>query len=218
MIDTTFPLVELHRHLDGSVRLETILELSLHYGLPLPATDLEGLRPFVQVTEPKPSLLDFFEKFHWPTSILKDMDAVRRVAYENVEDAACEGIAYIELRFSPWFMAEANHLDPAAVVEAVVDGTQAGERDFGLKANLIGILSRTYGVEIAWKELEALLTQKIISQPLTWQGMKSTILHDSLQSILPKAARRDGRSPYTQGRLMARRVCGRHCATSRPHA
>lgn len=160
MIDTTFPLLELHRHLDGSVRLETILELSLHYDLPLPATDLEGLRPFVQVTEPKPSLLDFFEKFQWPTSILKDMDAVRRVAYENVEDAAREGMAYIELRFSPWFMAEANHLDPAAVVEAVVDGTQAGERDFGVKANLIGILSRTYGVEIAWKELEALLTQK----------------------------------------------------------
>ena len=160
MIDTTFPLVELHRHLDGSVRLETVLELGLHYGLPLPATDLEGLRPFVQVTEPKPSLMAFLEKFHWPIAVLKDMNIVRRVAYENVEDAAREGIAYIELRFSPWFMAEANHLDPAAVVEAVVDGVQAGQRDFGVKTNLIGILSRTYGVEIAWKELNALLSQK----------------------------------------------------------
>ena len=160
MIDTSFPLIELHRHLDGNVRLETILELGLHYGLPLPAKDLEGLRPYVQVTEPKPSLLAFFEKFHWLTAVLKDMDAVRRVAYENVEDAAREGMAYIELRFSPWFMAEANHLNPAAVVEAVVDGVQAGERDFGVKANLIGILSRTYGIEIAWKELDALLTQK----------------------------------------------------------
>lgn len=160
MIDTSFPLIELHRHLDGNVRLETILELGLHYGLPLPAKDLEGLRPYVQVTEPKPSLLAFFEKFHWLTAVLKDMDAVRRVAYENVEDAAREGMAYIELRFSPWFMAEANQLNPAAVVEAVVDGVQAGERDFGVKANLIGILSRTYGVETAWKELDALLTQK----------------------------------------------------------
>jgi adenosine deaminase len=160
MIDTTFPLVELHRHLDGNVRLETILELGLYYGLDLPATDLEGLRPFVQVTEPKPSLLAFFEKFHWLTAILKDMDAVRRVAYENVDDAAREGMAYIELRFSPWFMAEANGLDPAGVVEAVVDGVQAGERELGVKVNLIGILSRTYGVETAWKELDALLTQK----------------------------------------------------------
>jgi len=160
MIDTTFPLVELHRHLDGSVRLETVLELGLHYGLPLPANDLDSLRPFVQVTEPKPSLMAFLEKFHWPIAILKDMASVRRIAYENVEDASLEGIAYIELRFSPWFMAEANHLDPAAVVEAVVDGVQAGERDFGVKTNLIGILSRTYGVEIAWKELDALLSQK----------------------------------------------------------
>jgi adenosine deaminase len=160
MIDTTFPLVELHRHLDGNMRLETILDLGMQFGLPLPATDLEGLRPYVQVTEPKPSLMAFLEKFHWPITILKDMDAVRRIAYENVEDAAREGIAYIELRFSPWFMAEANHLDPTAVVEAVVDGTQAGERDFGVKANLIGILSRTYGVDIAWKEMDALLTQK----------------------------------------------------------
>ncbi|MDX9863765.1 MAG: adenosine deaminase [Anaerolineaceae bacterium] len=160
MIDKTFPLVELHRHLDGNMRLETVLELGLHYGLPLPAADLQSLRPFVQVTEPKPSLMAFLEKFHWPIAILKDMDAVRRIAYENMEDAAREGIAYIELRFSPWFMAEANHLDPAGVVEAVVDGVQAGERDFGVKANLIGILSRTYGVDIAWKELDALLTQK----------------------------------------------------------
>ena len=160
MIDTTFPLIELHRHLDGSVRLETVLELGLQYGLPLPATNLEGLRPFVQVTEPKPSLMAFLEKFHWPIAVLKDMDAVRRISYENVEDSAREGIAYIELRFSPWFMAEANQLAPAGVVEAVVDGVQAGERDFGVKVNLIGILSRTYGVEIAWKELDALLTQK----------------------------------------------------------
>ncbi|MCD4671568.1 MAG: adenosine deaminase [Anaerolineaceae bacterium] len=160
MIDTSFPLVELHRHLDGNVRLETVLELGLKYCLPLPATDLEGLRPFVQITEPQPGLLDFFEKFRWPMAILKDMDAVRRIAYENVEDADREGMAYIELRFSPWFMAETNHLDPAAVVEAVVDGVQAGERDFGVKANIIGILSRTYGVEVVWKELDALLTQK----------------------------------------------------------
>jgi adenosine deaminase len=160
MIDSSFPLIDLHRHLDGNIRLETVLELGLHYNLPLPAADLEGLRPYVQVSEPKPSLLAFFEKFHWPMAILKDLNTVRRVAYENVEDAAREEIAYIELRFSPWFMAESNQLNPAGVTEAVVDGVQAGQRDFGVKTNLIGILSRTYGTEIAWKELEALLSQK----------------------------------------------------------
>jgi len=62
-IDPHYPLVELHRHLDGAVRLETILDLGLKYNLPLPARDLEGLRPYVQVTGQKPGVLAFLEKF-----------------------------------------------------------------------------------------------------------------------------------------------------------
>jgi adenosine deaminase len=92
--------------------------------------------------------------------VLADHDACRRVAYENVEDARREGLAYVELRFSPWFMAEAHGLDPAGVVEAVVDGVEAGVRDFGVPVGLIGILSRTYGPETAKQELAALLTQR----------------------------------------------------------
>jgi adenosine deaminase len=82
------------------------------------------------------------------------------VAYENVEDGHLEDLDYIELRFSPWFMAEGHGLDPSGVVEAVCDGVAAGQRDFGLPVSLIGILSRTYGPEVAWKELQTLLDQK----------------------------------------------------------
>ena len=159
-IHQDYPLVELHRHLDGNVRLETILDLGLKYNLPIPGKTVEELRPHIQVTEAKPSILDFFKKFEWLTGVLVNFDAVRRVAYENVFDAKNEGIDYIELRFSPWFMAERNHLNPAGVVEAVVDGVQAGVRDAGIKANLIGIISRTYGPDICMQELDALLTQK----------------------------------------------------------
>lgn len=160
MIDRTLPFIDLHRHLDGSVRLETILELGQQHNLKLPAYDLETLRPFVQVMDPQPNILAFFAKFEWQTKVMVDYAACRRIAYENVQDAQREGIGYIELRFSPWFMAETHHLDPAGVVEAVVDGVRAGQRDTGVRANLIGILSRTYGPVIAWKELEALMTQK----------------------------------------------------------
>jgi adenosine deaminase len=72
-----------------------------------------------------------------------------------VEDAFNEGIDYIELRYSPWFMAEAHHLRPEGVVEAVTDGLRAGERDFAIKVNQLGILSRHYGPEIAMRELDA---------------------------------------------------------------
>lgn len=159
-INPTFPLIDLHRHLDGSVRPETILDLGLQHNLPLPARTLDELRPYVEVSEPQPGLLAFFEKFKWQVEILVDYDACRRIAYENVQNAADEGIDYIELRFSPWFMAEPHTLDPAGVVEAVVDGIESGARDFPISANIIGIMSRTYGVETCHKELDALLTQR----------------------------------------------------------
>ncbi len=151
------PLIDLHRHLDGSVRLETILDLGRKHNLPLPAWDLEGLRPHVQVMEPQPGVMAFIAKPEWMVGVLVDYDACRRIAYENVEDAHREGIDYIELRFSPVFMAEPHGLDPRGVVEAVVDGVRAGERDTGVRAKLIGIISRHYGPEVAWKELDALL-------------------------------------------------------------
>ena len=71
-IDPTRPLIDLHRHLDGSVRLETILELGLQHNLPLPAQDVAGLRPFVQVTSPEPDIVAFFKKFKWQVGILVD--------------------------------------------------------------------------------------------------------------------------------------------------
>ena len=106
MIDKKLPLVELHRHLDGSIRLETILDLAEQHGIALPATSVAGLAPFVHVDESAPGLMAFLERFEHMTAVLVDADACRRVAYENVEDAKSEGIDYIELRYSPWFMAE----------------------------------------------------------------------------------------------------------------
>ncbi len=159
-IDPSLPLIDLHRHLDGSLRLETILDLGRQHNLPLPAWEVEGLRPYVQVTDPQPGVMAFIAKFQWMTGVMVDYDAVRRVAYESVEDAQKEALDYVELRFSPWFMSESHSLQPAGVVEAVVDGVEAAARDTGMRVHLIGILSRTYGPQIAWKELEALLTQR----------------------------------------------------------
>ncbi len=155
MIDPTLPLIDLHHHLDGSIRLETILDLGLQHNLPLPARTLEGLRPFVQVSTPQPGVMKFIEKFEWMTGVLVDYEACRRVAFENVEDAFREGIDYIELRYSPWFMAEAHGLEPEGVVEAVTDGIRAGMAAYDIRVNQLGILSRHYGPEIAIKELDA---------------------------------------------------------------
>ena len=157
MTADSLPRIDLHRHLDGSVRVQTIIDLANQHNLALPAWTVEELLPVVQVTSPQPGILAFFEKFKWQTLGMVDENAIRRIAYENVEDAALEGLDYIELRFSPFFMAQAHRLDAGMVTRAVVEGVQDGIRDFCIPVGLIGILSRTYGADAAWKELDAIL-------------------------------------------------------------
>ncbi|WP_318516188.1 adenosine deaminase [Photobacterium leiognathi] len=160
MINKQLPLTDIHRHLDGNIRPQTILELGQQFNMTLPGHDLESLRPHVQIVEAEPSLVAFLSKLDWGVAVLGDLDACRRVAYENVEDALRAQIDYAELRFSPYYMAMKHNLPVAGVVEAVIDGVNAGCRDFGIKANLIGIMSRTFGVDACQQELDGLLAHK----------------------------------------------------------
>ena len=159
-MDATLPFIDLHRHLAGNVRLQTILDLGRQHGIKLPGDTIETLRPHVQVVGVMADLVSWLNKLHWMIAVLGDYDACRRIACENVEDAHREGIDYVELRFSPYFMAGPNKLDPVQVVEAVVAGVEEGRAKTGLKVNLIGILSRTFGPDACRIELEALLTQR----------------------------------------------------------
>jgi adenosine deaminase len=150
-----YPLVELHRHLDGNVRIETVLDLAQQHGLDLPAWTVEELRPHVQITEREPSLVHFIAKFALLRRVMVDYDAVRRIVRENLEDAVREGIDAIELRFSPYFMGEEHGLDTFGVVEAACEALEEAKGRLPVRAKLIGIISRHYGPEIGQIELEA---------------------------------------------------------------
>lgn len=160
MIHPDLPLVDLHRHLDGNVRLGTILDLAKQHGLPLPADDLEGLRPFAQMTRHFDDLVAAFGKFVLNQSIFFDYDAVRRVVLENVEDAVREGIDYIELRYSPVFIAEKHNLDPQSVASVVSEVWEEVRGRQPVQVNLIVILSRHYGPEVVRAELQAALANR----------------------------------------------------------
>lgn len=80
MIDPNLPLIDLYRHLDGSVRLETILDLGRQHNLPLPAWDVEQLRPYIRMTPPEPDVMAFIAKFYRMTGVLADHPACRRGA------------------------------------------------------------------------------------------------------------------------------------------
>lgn len=160
MINNNLPLLDLHRHLDGNVRATTILELGQQFNMPLPANDLEGLIPHVRVLDNAPDLMAFLAKLDWGVKVLGDYDACRRIAVENVEDAIAQNMDYTELRFSPYYMAQTHGLHAQGVVEAVVDGIKSATRGTDIKVNLIGIMSRTFGVDTCQYELESLLACK----------------------------------------------------------
>lgn len=160
MIDTSLPLTDVHRHLDGNIRAQTILDLGRQFNLTLPAQTLETLIPHVQVTSTEPDLVSFLSKLDWGVKVLASLDACRRVAFENIEDAARNGLHYVELRFSPGYMAMAHQLPVAGVVEAVIAGVREGCKTFGVEARLIGIMSRTFGEAACLQELDALLAHR----------------------------------------------------------
>lgn len=131
-----FPTVLLHDHLDGGLRVETVLELAEEQGYEgLPTTDPGELASwFDQSTSG--SLETYLEAFEHTIAVMQDRSSLARVAYEAVVDLAGSGVVYAEVRFSP------NHhvhggLDPRDVIDAVSSGMRSGEEETGLKWCLI---------------------------------------------------------------------------------
>ena len=160
MINHNYPLTDLHRHLDGNIRLTTIWQLAQEHSIVLPADNIETLKTQLQIQHKTTNLLAFLEKMELGVSVLASEQACFQIAYENIEDAKLAGLNYVELRFSPVFMAKAHGLVLEQVIEAVVAGCKAGSQTYGVSVNLIGILSRSYGEQSCMRELQALLTAK----------------------------------------------------------
>ncbi len=160
MKNNDFPLIDLHRHLDGNIRPATIWQLAERSGIKLPADSLDDFIPLTLIQDKAANLLEFLTKLDYGVSVLSHVEDCYRVAYENMQDAHQAGLDYVELRFSPYYMSMNHQLNMPEVVEAVAAGVATGARDYNLNANLIGILSRTFGVEKCMQELDALLNSK----------------------------------------------------------
>ena len=118
-------IVELHLHLDGSLRPETVWELAKEQGVELPAKSAEEVKYMMEVPEDCKTLEEYLERFDLPLLVLQKADAIERVTFELVEDLAKEGVEYAELRFAPQFPIK-DGLTQDEVVEAAIRGAERG--------------------------------------------------------------------------------------------
>ena len=94
------PKTDLHVHLDGSLRLPTLIELAKERGVKLPSETPEGLLELV-FKEQYRDLPDYLHGFSYTCAVLTDAEALERTAYELAQDCMAEGVRYIEVRFAP---------------------------------------------------------------------------------------------------------------------
>lgn len=136
------PKAELHVHLDSCLRPETMLELARIGKVSLPASDADLLRKIMRVDDAK-NLEDYLKRFDITIPLLQTPEAVERVAYEMVEDAARDNVRYLEVRYCP-HLSRAGGMTLDAVLEAELRGLSRGERDFGTIARVINCSLRHY--------------------------------------------------------------------------
>ncbi|MBK8901969.1 MAG: adenosine deaminase [Anaerolineaceae bacterium] len=138
----SLPKIDLHRHLEGSLRLETLLEIARKYRLNVPTKDLEALRPFVQVTNDPPTHEAFLGKFEVLRHFYRSPEMIDRLVYEAVADAAADHVKYLELRFSPQALSRVRGFSMADAADWVIASVSRAEADFDIQVGLIVTLVR----------------------------------------------------------------------------
>ncbi|WP_416176588.1 adenosine deaminase [Clostridium sp.] len=136
----TIPKTDLHCHLDGSIRPETMIDIALKDSISLPTYEIDKFNDYVKVYGKCPSLKEYLNKFDIPIKVMQSYNNIYRVTYELLEDAAKQNIRYIEIRFAPF-----NHIEnlcPKDVINAALDAMKDGNRDFKIMSNLILCIMR----------------------------------------------------------------------------
>lgn len=153
--ETRRPLVDLHRHLEGAVRVSTVLELARRERHPL-ATAARP-RDALVADGALTGLLAYLERVDAAAAVFTREADWARAAREVALDAYDEGLDALELRFSPWFIHSRTGLPPEAVIDAVAAGVAEARALTGLPVGLIGILLRDLGPGSALPQLESVL-------------------------------------------------------------
>lgn len=147
------PKVELHRHLEGSLRVPTMMEIVRAHEMDVKNTGY--LRPLVQVDHDEPYTFEnFLSKFGTLRLFYKSPDIIKRISWEAVEDAAEDNVRYMELRFTPVALSRAEGFPMAQVVDWVIDSVYQAAEHFQVMVRLIISINRHESIDLAREALD----------------------------------------------------------------
>lgn len=148
------PKIELHCHLDGSIRANTVLDIAKKENIDLPTLSLEELIKELQVEEGCTSLNEYLKRFDIPNKVMQSKESLERVAFELMEDASIENVKYIEIRFAPQLHRQKG-LDYNEIIGSVISGIKKAEEKYEIKGNLIISCMRSFSTEEGLAVVEA---------------------------------------------------------------
>ncbi len=143
------PKVELHRHLEGTLRLDTMLDIARQHGITIPE-DVLHLSNLVQMQEEeKYSFQNFLSKFDTLRLFYRSPEVIHRITREAIEDAAKDNLRYLELRFTPVALSRAERFPLHDVVDWVITSAQGAAKEFDIIVRLIASVNRHESSELA---------------------------------------------------------------------
>ena len=155
----SLPKIELHRHLEGSLRLRTLLEVAKLHGMDLVGTD--RLRPLVQIRAEDPLTSDnFLSKFQTLRRFYRSSEIIGRITREAIADAGEDNIRYMELRFTPVALSRVENFSLSEVVDWVIQGTQEASEKHGVITRLIVSVNRHESPEVAAEAIKMAIDKK----------------------------------------------------------
>ena len=149
----SLPKIELHCHLDGSLRTETIIDIAQREGIPLPSFDKDELQKELIAPLECESLDEYLKRFSLPNLVMQSKENLRRITFELFEDAAREDVKYLEVRFAP-LLHTLKGLDIEEIIGSVIEGMKEAESCYEIRGNIILCCMRTMSVESAFEVVE----------------------------------------------------------------
>ncbi len=147
------PKIDLHCHLDGSLRPETIIDIAKEEGINIPTFDVNEIKKQVIVPLECSSLKEYFKAFIIPNLVMQSKESLRRTTFELFEDAAKENVKYMEVRFAP-ILHTAKGLEIEEIIQSVLEGIRNAEEAYEIKGNLILSCMRNMPADSAIEVIE----------------------------------------------------------------